>query len=86
MRGLDYTNIQNLIVTADGDVKGLLDNSTAVISFGSTVMLEAAASGDMMIIPIFAEAAEGGMESKNTPFPKTSIHSIAPILKRNSRR
>ncbi len=75
--GLTHAQLDNLVITADGDSLDLLKSSTAVISFGSTTMLEAAVSGKPVIVPTFAEAAESVMEDKVLHFKNLNRFNCA---------
>ena len=62
--GLTDNDLPNLFITAEGSVTDLVQQSSAVIAFGSTTMLEAAVSGKPVIVPYFAEATLPAMADK----------------------
>ncbi|MBO67003.1 MAG: hypothetical protein CL398_01710 [Acidiferrobacteraceae bacterium] len=54
--GIDFASMRNLHLTSSGDAHDLIFESTAISSYGSTTMIEAAIVGRPVIFPYFEEA------------------------------
>ena len=75
--GLTEADLPNLLITAEGGVFDLVQDSSAVIAFGSTTMLEAAVSDKPVIVPCFAEAAQPNMVDKVSYSDRLAIFHCA---------
>lgn len=58
-QGLPEALPNNLTTTQVGDAQELIVNSSVVVAFGSTTVLEAAIAGKPVILPLLEEAGEG---------------------------
>jgi hypothetical protein len=54
--GLDWSHVPNLTLDAESNTHALIRESTLVIGFQSTVVLEAAVAGKALVVPMFKEA------------------------------
>ena len=59
---IDLKRIENLVISEKFDSFDLIENSSVVIAFNSTTILEAAIKNKVVIIPNFAEAEEKSLK------------------------
>ena len=59
---IDLKKIKNLVINEKFDSFDLIENSSVVIAFNSTTILEAALKNKFVIIPCFAEAEKKGFK------------------------
>ncbi len=62
--GIKYKELNNLIITGDGNAQDLIFNSDVIVCFGSTTLLEAGVANKFVVIPYFDEA----LDSKHSRF------------------
>lgn len=58
LAGIAPGTLSNVTVTAEGDPQDLILGSNVVCGFGSTTLLEAAAAGRPVVVPLFHEATD----------------------------
>ena len=56
--GINYKELNNLVVTGEGDAQDLIFNSDVIVCFGSTTLLEAGIANKFVVIPYFDEALD----------------------------
>jgi len=56
--GINYRNVDNLILTGEGSAHDLIFESDVIVCFGSTTLLEAGIANKPVVIPYFEEALE----------------------------